>query len=167
MNDEVIRLREEQKKTKDQLEEIHYIFFELSKFLNNHEKKFKKKESVLALKKIKDFCENKRKESWQIEKEYRRVRVILSSMCSHEVIVKDRLGNSICPICKDNFVRDYPNTTKYVINILTYDDRKINSIIDSKINEAIEGNEEFIECLEEKLEDFDASNVKVLRRNVK
>ena len=167
MNDEVRRLREEQKKMKDQLEGIHYIFFELSKFLNNHEKKFKKKESILALKRIRDFCENKRKETEQIEKEYRRVRVILCSMCSHEVIVKDSLGNSICPICKDNFVRDYPNTTKYVINILTYDDRKINSIIDSMINEVIESNEEFVEYLEEKLEDFDDDNVKVLRRNVK
>ena len=63
MNDEVIRLRKEQKKRKVQLEEIHYIFFELSNFLNNHEKKFKKEESILALKRIRAFCENKRKES--------------------------------------------------------------------------------------------------------
>ena len=46
-------------------------------------------------------------------------------------------------------------------------DETINKIIDSMINEVIESNEKFVEYLEEKLEDFDDDNVKVLRRNVK
>lgn len=168
MNEEVKKLREDQTRRKEQLKQTYSNFSNLATFLNNNEKKFKKEESILALRRIREFLENKKKEYEQMKKEYRRVQLELYSLCSHEVIVKDSLKNNVCPICKNQFFMDYPTTTKYIIDILSYRDHQINLIIDSIINEVIFSNEDFLEYLEEKLEELEIyDDVKVLRRTIK
>lgn len=90
--------------------ELTSIIHSLYKFLQEYENCFTKKESIEALKNIKQYLKEKENEIKNLEIEYKKTRMELNKNCKHEVLIdsNNRLTcssnkNFTCSICHKSF----------------------------------------------------------------
>lgn len=141
-----------------ELKKLKIIVDSLESFLKENEKKFKRIESVEALKKIRLFFEKKQKEYLDCENKAKEMDKELYCACSHEVSIKHFNLQYHCLIC-DHVVSDS------LISIDISNDYKVIHIIESIFNDVVYSDKDLIETISEKLEEIQYDrNIKVYRR---
>jgi len=167
MNKEIIEFRMQQENLQQEIYKISAMVHDIEEFLKKDGIHFKKKESLQTLKKIGDYCKIKSQEKCEMIKRYKDRLNDIQQKCEHEIIFNS-CGNHQCLICnKCAFVFEYPKTTQYVIDdqsgAYVFDEnRELAKQLESMIDKAIES-PDFISYIEENLEEFDLSEVKVLK----
>lgn len=131
-NKEVLEIKSLKEKKKD----IMKILMNIRKILI-YKKSFKYQESIDALNKIEEYRSCKCKEYKDIEEQIKEIAQKLSKNCNHSIIIGETLENE-CPFCKTTYEYDVPNTSKYFIEKLNYDEEIDNIdkiVLDSKNEE--------------------------------
>lgn len=147
--------------------ELACIVSRLTEFLTDNEKKFKEKESIKALKTIKNYLIKKEEELNSAKKNSEDISKKLYSTCKHEVAIQVRLSPGYsCLICKHFLTRkenDVPNNT--LISIDTSNDYQVEYIVEDTFKEIVHSDKDLIETISELVEDIEYDrNIKVYRR---
>ena len=161
MNKELYIKREEQSK---KLSEVRGLVFVLRKFLENNQENFKRKESIEALKRIREYYELKNSEYLEIDKKEKEIYEKLYSTCKNEVIVKGDGGNPYyqCLICKRNFIE--PKNS--LISIDVTNDRQAGYIIDKMLKDVVHSDKNLMETISDAVEEMQYDReIKVYRRS--
>lgn len=161
MGKELYIKREEQLK---KLREVRSLVLVLEEFLRNNQENFKRKESIEALKRIREYYELKQKEYLEIDKKEKEIYEELYSTCKHEVIVKGNGGNPYyqCLICKRNSVE--PKNS--LISIDVTNDRQVAYIMDKILKDVVHSDKDLMETISDAVEEMQYDrDIKVYRRS--
>jgi len=158
-------------KTEKLLEEVRSASFlegRIRKFLEDNENKFKKEESIKALKKIRAYFELKEKMYQECERRYEEVYKEFRSTCQHEVAIKyNNRPYYHCLICNSPLGHNsdiIPETS--IISIDTTNDYKVGYIIKEIFEEIIYSDKDLVETINEVLEEMQYDrDIKVYRRS--
>ena len=163
MNKKLIELRKKRKLLGDKYKIESYYLNHIEVFLNDYQNEFKNKESIDALKRISEHYKKIEMKLKELSIQDNNLSNDIESLCNHEIIVEDQYNNQMCPICRKQFVNDYPTTTKFIIRypeMFIFDCLKIVE----KFIDDIDINEDFLEYIEDNMEEFENEDVKVIRR---
>ena len=134
----------------------------LKKFLDNNESKFKNKESIIALKTIKDYLITKEKELDIVQNNYKNSYVELINTCNHESAIKN-INQYYCLICNRSLGKTVPKES--IISIDAKSDYLIHYMIIKILDNLIINDKDIIEPLTEELIKIqDEKDIKVYRR---
>lgn len=152
------------KELNDKSDELFNLINPLKKFLDNNETKFKNKESIMALKVIKNYLLNKEKELDTVQINCRNSYKELINGCNHEIAIKDtNVDEYFCLICNHYFGNDIPEES--IISIDTKSNYKTYYIIKEIFNNLVNSDKDIIETLTKELEKIQyESDIKVYRR---
>ena len=134
----------------------------LKEFIEEEEKIFKRKESIEALKSIKEYLTNLQKELLESNKEYQKIHKELACSCNHEVAIREGFGYH-CLICYTSLGKDIPKES--LISIDTNGDYITEDKILKIFEDVVHSDKDLVETLGEALEELQYdSKIKVYRR---
>lgn len=165
MNKELYIKNEKQKLT---LKNINTLVYTLEKFLEESNNKFKKEESIEALKKVKKYLELKKQELKETENIQKNIYHELYTTCNHEVAIKySNIPSYRCLICECALTRESIDIPKQsLISIDTTNDYKVAYIIEELFQKIIYSDKDLIETITEFLEEIQYErNIKIYRRS--
>lgn len=154
-------------KQKKELTEINRIVYTLEKFLVKSENAFQKKESIEALKKIKEFLELKKEETEQHKKIQQETYKELYKTCKHEIAIKySNIPDYRCLVCNCSLTGERTDTPKEsLISVDTTDDYKVAYMIEELFQEIVYSDSDLIETINTFLEEIQYErNIKIYRR---
>lgn len=150
-----------------ELKELYYILRNLQSFLKDNEKNFKRENSILALKKIKEYLEKKEKEYKLLESDQKNIEKELYYNCNHEIAIKySNMPAFQCLICgssldKDrNIIRE-----KALLSIDTTNDYKVAYIIEEAFKDIVYSDKDLMDTINNLVEELQYErNIKIYRR---
>ena len=150
------------KETNSKYRELRSIFHCLKEFMKENEKIFKRKESIEALKSIKEYLIKIENEVIESGKECEKIHKELARSCNHEVAIKGDWHYQ-CLVCKRNLGENIPKES--LISI----DRNKDYMAEDKLYEILEdivhSDKDLVETLNDLLEELQYdSKIKVYRR---
>ena len=150
------------KELNNKSDELFNLINSLKKFLDNNESKFKNKESIIALKTIKDYLITKEKELDIVQNNYKNSYVELINTCNHEIAIKN-INQYYCLICNHSLGKNIPKES--IISIDAKSDYLIHYTIIKILDNLIINDKDIIEPLTEELIKIqDEKDIKVYRR---
>ena len=163
MNKKLIELRKKRKILEEKYKKESYYLNRIEVFLNDYQNEFKNKESIEALKRISEHYKKIEVKLKELSIQDNNLFKDIESLCNHEIVIKDQYNNQMCPICRKQFVNDYPTTTKFIVR---YPEMFIFDCLKTveKFIDGIDINEDFLEYIEDNMEEFENEDVKVIRR---
>lgn len=164
MNKELYIKNEKQKK---ELTEISRVVYTLEKFLVKSENKFQNKESIEALKKIKEFLELKKKETEKYKKIQQATYQELYTTCKHEIAIKySNIPDYRCLVCNCSLTIEHKDIPKEsLIMVDTTNDYKVAYMIEETFQKIIYSDSDLIETINHFLEEIQYErNIKIYRR---
>ena len=163
MNKKIIELRKNRKILEEKYKKESYYLNRIEVFLNDYQNEFKNKESIEALKRISEHYKKIEMELKELGIQENNLSKDIESLCNHEIVIKDHYNNQMCPICRKQFVNDYPTTTKFIIR---YPEMFIFDCLKTveKFIDGIDIDEDFLEYIEDNMEEFENEDVKVIRK---
>lgn len=150
-----------------QLNKLRNIVNDLEDFLKENENKFKKKDSIIALKTIKSYFENKKNEYEVIKLRYNKIDKELFKTCKHEVAIKYNIYPSYqCMICGRTLGVNHEIIPEIsLLSIDTTDDYNVVKIIENRFKEIVKSNLDLVEEMTYLVEELQYDrNIKVYRR---
>jgi len=152
------------KELNNESNELFNLINLIKKFLDNNETKFKNKESIIALKVIKNYLLNKEKELEIVQTNCRNNRIELVNTCNHEIAIKNtNIDEYFCLICNHYFGSDIPE--KSLISIDTKNDYKTYYEVKKIFDNLVNSDRNIIEDLTEELIRIQyEKDIKVYRR---
>ena len=164
MNKELYIKNEKQSK---ELSKLRYLIRDLQEFLRKNEKNFKRKESIDALKRIKEYLELKKKEYTISEKIHKETHKELISACKHEIAIKYyNMPYYKCLTCNHDlsWINEVPKTP--LISIDPSNDYEVIYTIEELLKEVMHSDKDLIETISTVLEEIQyEKNIKVYRRS--
>jgi len=148
------------------LEELEILLDTVYKFLKDNGKKFRKEQSIAALKKIEEYYEKKERDYKKCEGLERQIFLELYSTCKHEVALKSDTPCYKCLICDRDVVF---NSVVIPVNSLIFidatNDYQAASIIKDFFKEIVYSDKDLIEAINELIEEMQYDKkIKVYRR---
>ena len=144
--------------TEKLLNEKYHDIYQIATFIREYEKCFKKKESIEALKRIKEYLKNEMIKYEKIENEYNKIYFEFQDNCEHEIAVSDSdINNCKCIICNYDL---YSNEERQKPKIIMDASTNI-ELLKNRLDEIIYSDKDPIE------EIFDyasEANIKIYRR---
>lgn len=142
---------------------LYGVIHDLNEFLYTYENCFKRKESIEALKKIREYIELKEEESTKLHQETKKNEIKLRESCKHEVLINSK-DEIYCSICHRRFKANEINFNCIILEGSTrmrcwFADDDIAAII----YEIFLKDENIFDTFENYIKD---ENVKIYRRNV-
>lgn len=154
-------------KQREKLYKLSSIVDSLDNFLRDNENKFNRKESINALKTIKNFLENKRCEYEETKIKYSELDKKLFTTCKHEVSIKYNIYPSYhCLICGRTLGVDKEIIADLsLLSVDTTNDYKVGNILENKFKEIVFSDLDLIEEFTTLVEELQYDrNIKVYRR---
>jgi len=159
MNKELKELYINYKKEEKELRKLQFLIEDLQKFINLYEKNFKRQESIIVLKKIKEYLTNNKEKLNTTKNKVKELEQKLITTCKHDIVIKDYLSY-ICLICGEYVEREQ---SKIAIDT-TKEPHLTNRIIKILI-ETIQSDKDLIETMSKELEEMQYEReIKVYRR---
>lgn len=150
----------------EEFENLRYTVNSLTKFLEDNEKNFKREKSIEALKKIREYLELKQKDYQECSVNQKNTFKELRDTCSHEVAVKRYcISQYKCLICGYPFSLSGRVPDESLISIDVSKDIEVQYMIDEIYKEIVNSDQDLIDIISEKIEDWQYErNIKVHRR---
>ena len=164
MNKKLIELRKKRKILEEKYKKESYYLNRIEVFLNDYQNDFKNKESIEALKRISEHYKKIEMKLKELSIQDNNLSKDIESLCNHEIIIEDKWHNQMCPICRKHFVNDFPPTTTFIIKYQEMFISDCLKIVEKFIDE-LNADEDFLEYIEDNMEEFENNKVYVLRRN--
>lgn len=151
----------------EEYQTLRYTVNSLKKFLEEHEKNFERKKSIESLKKIRAYLELKQKDYQECSDNQKNTFKELRNTCSHEVAVKGYcISQYKCLICGYPFSLSGRVPDESLISIDVSKDIEVQKMLDEIYKEVISSDQDLIEIISEKIEDWQYErNIKVYRRS--
>lgn len=141
--------------------EIYNSISDLEKFLDKHERNFRKHESIEALKRIKEFLVKRKEEYDSVTKILRKNQVEFYHTCQHEILVS-RYETYECCFCGNWFKSEDINFDSILIDNDGYGkDMYLSKAIEESIFKVWEQNKDILESF---LDYFEDDKVRIYRR---